>query len=79
MKWNVRAFIDNPGGAYNPAPLHEFDDETVGMIPSVGDVLWEDENKKAYKVVERHFYYPGARCALQVEVYEDASSRWLFS
>ncbi|WP_298916371.1 hypothetical protein [uncultured Algimonas sp.] len=78
MKWHVRAFIDNPGMAYDPAPLHEYDDETEGFIPAVGDILWEDRGKPAHKVVARHFDYSGKRCALQVEVCEDASPRWLF-
>jgi hypothetical protein len=75
MKWNVRAFINNPGGAYDPAPLHEFDAETEGFIPMNGDYLRWDETGPTYKVVARHFDYAAGRCALEVE---ETEPRWRF-
>lgn len=73
MEWIVRAFINNPGGAYDPAPLHEFDDKTEGIIPMVGDYL--HAGGRSYRVVARHFQHEGERCALEVE---DADTVWRF-
>lgn len=75
MNWNVRAFIANPDGAYDPAPLHDFDDGTEGFIPSVGDCLRWDETGSTYKVIARRFDYLTGRCALEVE---ETEPRWRF-
>ncbi len=71
MKFNVRAFIDNPGGAYDPAPLHEFDDE-LEFVPDVGDILRWDHEGTSYKVTKRMFEYSSSRCALWVVETEDS-------
>ena len=42
MKFNVRAFKDNPGGAYDPTPIHDFDADSETIIPVVGDYLQWD-------------------------------------
>lgn len=65
MKFNVRAFIANPGGAYDPAPLHEFDFESE-FVPAVGDILRWDHTATAYEVTKRFFDYSSSQCALQV-------------
>ncbi|MDP2051540.1 MAG: hypothetical protein Q8K33_22205 [Cypionkella sp.] len=73
MKFNVRAFVANSGGAYDPAPLHDFDtgeSESPEFIPQVGDVLRWDETQTAYKVIERFFDYSQHQCALLVEPFE---------
>jgi len=67
MKFIIRGFIENLGGAYDPCPIHDFDDETESNIPMVGDYLNWDPTLPTYKVVARHFYYSGARCALELE------------
>ena len=74
MEWIVRAFINNPGGAYDPAPLHEFDEAIEGVIPMIGDHLHSDTGR-TYKVVARHFDCPAGRCALEVE---EADTVWRF-
>ena len=76
MNFHVRAFIKNTGGAYDPAPIHDFDDETEGFIPLVGDYLSWDEEGKTYKVIARNFDYSSKRCALEVE---ETEPRWKFS
>lgn len=70
MKWHVRAFIDNPGGTYDPLPLYEFDDDSGGTIPAVGDIIQEETEGK-FRVVERHFDYNGKSCGLRVEKHND--------
>ncbi|MFN3846405.1 MAG: hypothetical protein ACK4RZ_11395 [Paracoccaceae bacterium] len=67
MKWNVRAFINNPGGAYDPAPVYQFDDQTEGFIPLVGDHVRWDETPPTYIVTARFFDYSSSRCALMIE------------
>ena len=70
MKFMIRAFVANPGGVYDPLPLHDFDtdtDATNGFIPSVGDVWRFDETKPAYIVKERFFSVFSQQCSLTVE------------
>lgn len=67
MEWQARAFIRNPGGAYDPAPLHEFDDSPDGFIPSAGDCIRWDETGTIYRVTERYFDYSSKSCVLMVE------------
>lgn len=68
MKWHVRAYVDNPGGAYDPAPLNAFDLEPEdNFLPLVGDFLRWDEEGDTFKVIARHFDYSSKRCALEVE------------
>lgn len=70
MKFNVRAFVSNPNGTYNPAPLHEFDTfegDAGDFIPQVGDVLRWDATLPAYTVVNRFFDYSNNQCSLLVE------------
>ena len=60
MKFMVRAFIPNPGGAYDPPPLEQFDldkDKSNGFIPSIGDVIQWDDTKPAYLVIDRFFNF----------------------
>ena len=76
MKFHVRAYVDNPGGAYDPAPLHEFDEETDTLIPMVGDKLRWDETGTTYEVIARHFDYSCRHCVLEVK---EAASRWPWS
>lgn len=77
MKFHVRAFVDNPGGAYDPAPIHDFDTDTAieAVIPMVGDYLMWYDASPTYKVIARHFDYAGERCALEVE---ETEPRWRF-
>lgn len=76
MKWHVRAYVDNPGGAYDPAPLYEFDLEPEdNFLPLVGDFLLWDETGDTFKVIARHLNYSSKRCALEVERVEP---RWRF-
>ena len=73
MKFYVRAFIPNPGGPYDPAPIHEFDElEPVGLseIPQIGDVLISPAGPpEAYRIKDRFLEYGDkyGRCALMVE------------
>ncbi len=73
MKFNVRAFVRNPSGTYDPAPIHDFDDESECFIPMIGDNLRWDETGTTYKVISRHFEYSHRRCALEVE---ETEPRW---
>ena len=70
MKFMVRAFIPNPGGAYGPAPLEEFDldtDKSNGFIPSIGDVIQWADTMPAYLVIDRFFNFSLEICTLMVE------------
>lgn len=58
-------FIDNPGRAYDPAPLEEFTDEE-DFLPMVGDIIRWDETSEAYEVTTRFFDYSSSQCALKV-------------
>lgn len=61
--YNARFYIKNPGGAYDPAPLHEFDLDLLDAMPCamVGDTICatsrigSDPNYRTdyYKVVDR--------------------------
>jgi hypothetical protein len=76
MKWHVRVYVDNPGGAYNPAPLEEFDIEREeNFLPMVGDFLRWCEGGDTVKVIARNFDFSSRRCALEVERVEP---RWRF-
>lgn len=64
----ARCFISNPGGAYDPAPLHEFDNERGDeFIPAVGDIIRADQSAESYRVVSRFCDYSLRRCAIFVE------------
>ncbi|PTV95866.1 hypothetical protein C8J27_103195 [Rhodobacter aestuarii] len=67
----VRCFIDNPGGAYDPAPLHQFDHYSY-CPPAVGDRLQEGRTgDRVYVVTQRHFHIYGnghENCALLIEL-----------
>ena len=67
MELHVRIFTANPGGAYDPAPLHEFDESPEGFIPVVGDCLRWDESGTIYRVTERYFDYSSKTAAVMVE------------
>ncbi|AZB56040.1 hypothetical protein EBL89_12150 [Cereibacter sphaeroides] len=52
----VRCFVSNPGGAYDPAPLHDLDHKCFSP-PMVGDMIrvaWHP-NPKVYRVTQRVF------------------------
>ncbi|KPA99977.1 hypothetical protein [Ahrensia marina] len=67
MKFHVRVFKPNPGGAYDPAPLHDFDLIDSTFIPMVGDLLQASESEPIYEVKSRHFDYANRLCALSVK------------
>jgi|GEM_PF-5896674 len=70
MKFHIRVFVPNDGGAYNPAPIHDFDmdtGESSGFIPNIGDVLCWDASGDHYKVTARYFEYSKSACAIMVE------------
>lgn len=66
----VRCFIVNTGGAYDPAPLHEFDHYSY-CPPMVGDRLQDGRTgPKVYVVTQRHLHVYGnghGNCALLIE------------
>lgn len=64
----VRCFIANPGGAYDPAPLHDLDHEAYAP-PLPGDNI-ADESRNTYVVKARRFKVSShgtVTCALLVE------------
>ena len=73
MRFLVRAFVANPGGAYNPAPLEQFDSDgevPISEVPHVGDVL--RHGVEAFRVKARFFDFAGQQCSLDVEQTEAA-------
>lgn len=70
-KFYVRCYIDNAGGAYDPAPVYDLDIEECVSAPVIGDVLYTGEQVgEYYRVLERHFDLDSNRCALIVEQIE---------
>lgn len=69
----ARCYIDNPGGAYDPAPLESLD-IPVSCMPAVGDFIFDGparrESAHVYRVVQRHYQPDGYRVALIVEEVE---------
>lgn len=66
MKFSMKAHRSNPGGAYDPVSLHEFDMEPSEFIPSVGDFLQDGEGQPIYKIESRHFDFGTKLCRLVV-------------
>ena len=77
-KFMARVFLPNPGGAYDPAPLHEFDDIESDFVPAIGDVIryggsvktYRDGAGDSYRVVARYFDAATNRCAIYVETWQ---------
>ncbi|WP_423212647.1 hypothetical protein [Paracoccus yeei] len=70
----ARCYINNPGGAYDPAPLPELD-TPVACMPAVGDLIFDAASgrhpaERVYRVVERQFEPVAYRVALIVEEVE---------
>ena len=66
LKYSTKFFVANPQGAYDPAPLHEFDLEEQDSPPAIvaGDVICANSRignqpMRAiyYKVVDRTFRF----------------------
>lgn len=70
----ARCYINNPGGAYDPAPLPDLD-TPVACMPAVRDLIFDAASRrhpaeKVYRVVERQFEPVGYHVALIVEEVE---------
>ena len=63
----ARVFVPNPGGAYDPAPLNEFDCYEGDLAPAVGDVIRYGATGNTYRVVSRFFDAEANRAAIYVE------------
>lgn len=63
----ARIFIQNPGGAYDPAPLNEFDAYPGSFVPAVGDVIRYNGSSETLRVVARFYDVELNRAALYVE------------
>ena len=63
----ARVFLPNPGGAYDPAPLNEFDIYEGALTPAVGDVIRYGATGDTYLVVSRFFDADAKRAAIYVE------------
>lgn len=85
LLYSTRFFIMNPGGAYNPAPLHEFDLDDMPHPPTFapGDVVshWSRLSNEAegrtyyYKVLERVFRFEASQVFVFVLV-EEVTPGW---
>jgi hypothetical protein len=65
--FTARVFLPNPGGAYDPAPLHEFDDLESAFTPAIGDIIRYGASGASYRVVSRFFDAEANRAAIFVD------------
>lgn len=83
--YTTRFFAKNPGGAYDPAPLHEFDMDGLEhpgpMLPGDTISAWSRMSGEAegrnryYKVIERMFRFDAGAIDVFVLV-EEVSPGW---
>jgi hypothetical protein len=66
-KFMARVFLPNPGGAYDPAPLHEFDVSDGEFVPGVGDIIRDHHSGGFFRVTSRYFDLEINRAAIFVE------------
>ena len=70
---NVRFFMSNSGGVYDPVELYDLDMINAAVVPVVGDFVYENlrmPDAQAYRVVSRHFDPQSVRIGIMVEKVE---------
>lgn len=85
MKYHVRFYAKNPGGAYDPAHLPQFEIESQDHPPTIapGDVVFswlrtsrDDKGSNEYfRVIERHFRFDQSEVFVFVLV-EQIEDQW---
>lgn len=70
---NVRFFLSNPGGTYDPVELYELDMINATVVPAVGDFVYGNlrmPEAQVYRVLSRHFDPQSVRFGIMVEKVE---------
>lgn len=67
---NVRFFISNPSGTYDPVELLNLDMINAAVAPGVGDLVYENvrsNDPQVYRVVSRQFDPQNMRIGIMVK------------
>lgn len=86
LSYFTRFYAKNPGGAYDPAPMHEFDLDEMPHPPTImpGDTLchWSRIGNEAegrnyyYKVIDRTFRFNASGPITVFILIEETHGNW---